>query len=81
MCSMTRIDHQGVVDPDLPNLGDGHQVGMLEVLRSFQARDDLIRIRKRLGQADGGWDVVADLTVSVSNHALRPSDRTRRRKG
>ena len=51
-----RIDHQGVVDPHLPNFGNAHQVGMIEVLRSFQARHDLIRVRKRLRKADGSWD-------------------------
>jgi hypothetical protein len=51
-----RINHQGVIHPHLPNFGNADQVGMIEVLRSFQAGNDLIRVRKRLGEADGCWD-------------------------
>jgi hypothetical protein len=51
-----RVDHQGVVDPHLPDFGNADQVGMVELLRSFQAGDDLIRVRQRLGEADGCWD-------------------------
>jgi hypothetical protein len=51
-----RIDHQGVIHPHLPNLGNADQVGMIEVLRSFQAGDDLIRVGERFGEADGCWD-------------------------
>jgi hypothetical protein len=29
---------------------------MIEALRSFQAGDDLIRVRQRLGEADGSRD-------------------------
>ena len=49
-----RINYLGVVEPVLPDLCDGDQVGLLQVLRRLQAGDDLVYIGEGFGKADGG---------------------------
>ncbi len=74
------INHQGVVDPDLPDLGNGHQVRLLQLLRGLRrAMTSSASVRASVRLMVAG--VLCGSAVSVSNHALRPSDRTRRRKG
>ena len=48
------VDDQGIVEMGLANFGNADQVGIVQVLRGAEARNDFIRIRQSFGKADGG---------------------------